>query len=316
MNRIIPLLLILTSHNLNWCIDINKIIHNNSLIPPNTDLRNRVLTTISCTDCNHLPRVENAGKVFMENNINFQLMHNGLKIIKDCYYGSWMTCIIEKQKGIHEPQEEKIFNEILKYVPSNSVMLELGAYWGYYSMWFLKQVSNSRTYLIEPDPKNIIIGKKNFLLNGFIGTFIQAMVGQTNKESEIFIDWDYNKHQIPQICVDNFAKENNIDFVYILHSDIQGAEIDMLKGCKNLIKQRKIGYFFISTHRGTHEECLKILIDSELEILVSHTREESFSADGLIVAKLPELPGPKTITISRRTKEFCDIVDKIANEKH
>ena len=45
---------------------------------------------------------------------NYQLMHNGIKIIQDCYYGSWITTLIEILKGHHEPQEEKVFYEILK----------------------------------------------------------------------------------------------------------------------------------------------------------------------------------------------------------
>lgn len=293
----------------------NKIIFYNSIVPQNIELRKRVITTVCCNDCDALPKVENAGQVINQNGIDFQMMHNGIKIIRDCYYGSWMTTLIELLKGHHEPQEEKAFHEVLKYIPDNAVMIELGSYWGYYSMWFQKQIPNARNYLIEPDPKNLEIGKKNFALNSFNGSFVQAMIGQQSLKRQIFTDWNYNKHEIDQISIDDFALENNINFIHILHSDIQGAEVDMLKGCKRLIDEKRIGYFFISTHRGVHESCLTILKDANLEILVSTTREESFSADGLIVAKLPCMKGPSILNVSHRTVQFCNFLDWIVEKK-
>lgn len=292
--------------------NIHKLIYYNSLIPSNIPLRKRVLTTTYCDDCHYLAKVENAGKVFTQDgDASYQLMHNGIKISKDCYYGDWMTVLIEILQGHHEPQEEKPFHEILKYMPKNAVMIELGSYWGYYSMWFGQRVTGAKNFLIEPDPKNIVIGQKNFKLNNMNGHFTQAMIGARTDDMQTFIDWDYNKHTIKQVCIDDFAIQHNIQFIHMLHSDIQGAEIDMLKGCQNLIAQKKIGYFFISTHRGTHQACLQILNDAHLEIMLSITREESFSADGLIVARLPEMNGPSNIEVSRRTKEFCDNIDRI-----
>lgn len=296
--------------------ELYKMLYKNSLIPQGTELRKRVLTTICCDDCINLPKVENAGTIFQahEDAPSYQLMHNGLKILKDCYYGTWMTTLIWLAQGHHEPQEEKAFYEVLKYIPSHAVMIELGSYWGFYSMWFQKEISRAQNFLIEPDPKNIEIGKLNFALNAMKGDFTQAMIAQQSMDKADFIDWDYNNHIIPALCIDDFACQQHIDFIHILHSDIQGAEVAMLKGCSRLIAEKRIGYFFISTHRGVHEECLALLKAADLEILVSITRDESFSADGLIVAKLQEMPGPKQIHISKRTNRFCTLINEVVNE--
>lgn len=294
----------------------NKLVYLNSLIPADTELRERVLTTLYCDDCSYLPRVENAGKIFedKELNIEYQLMHNGAKVYKNCYYGNWMTTLIELSGGYHEPQEEKLFHEALKLLSSEEpvVMLELGGYWGYYSLWFKKQFSNSSAYLIEPDPKNIVVGKKNFELNNMTATFEEYMISSESLTGQRFIDWDYNEHIVNTINIDDFAEKHNLPFIHILHSDIQGAEVAMLQGCHKLMSEKRIGYYFISTHRGVHEKCLEILKNYDLEIIVSITREESFSADGLILAKLPELPMPLDIEISRRTNDFCSLVKKVA----
>ena len=61
-----------------------------------------------------------------------------------------MTQIIERLKGHHEPQEEKVFHEVLKAVAPGSTMIELGCYWAYYSLWFQKAVKNARNFMIEP----------------------------------------------------------------------------------------------------------------------------------------------------------------------
>ena len=45
-----------------------------------------------------------------------------------------------ENKGVHEPQEEKAFLEVLNYVEKGSTMIELGSYWGFYSLWFNKKI--------------------------------------------------------------------------------------------------------------------------------------------------------------------------------
>lgn len=294
--------------------DSQKIAYFNTLIPAKIELRNRILTTVCCRDCDTLPKIENAGKIGLENSISYQLMHNGIKIYTDCYYGHWMSVLIGLLHGHHEPQEEKAFHELLKYIPDNSIMIEVGSYWGYYSLWFQQKIPRARNFLIEPDPKNLVIGQKNFILNNMHGHFTQATLGKESLENQIFTDWDYTKHTVSQISIDDFAAIHDLPFIHILHSDIQGAEVAMLQGCKKLIEERRIGYFVISTHRGTHEPCLEFLQQANLTIMLSITREESFSADGLIVAKLPELPGPENFEISRRTEQFCVLIEKVTEQ--
>ena len=75
-------------------------------------------------------------------------MHNGLRVLYGRYYGSWVNEIISQLKGVHEPQEERVFYEVLKHIPAGATMVEAGCYWGYYSMWFARQVQDARG---EPD---------------------------------------------------------------------------------------------------------------------------------------------------------------------
>lgn len=296
--------------------DKSRIAFYNFKIPKDMELRERILTTLSCEDCDDIPKCKNAGSIVHEGEDAYQLMHNGIQIVADCYYGKWMTLLIELSKGHHEPQEEKVFYDVLQSLPSNAIMVELGAYWGYYSLWFQKEISNATTYLVEPDYKNLLIGKKNFSINQYNGEFTHAMVGSYSAKEHPFTNWDYETFLIPQISIDDFVKTKQIPYIHILHSDIQGAEVDMLEGCKKLIKEKLIGYLFISTHRGTHEKCLEKLKNTEYEILLSITREESFSADGLIIAKSPEIQGSFEFDITRRTSEMKKYLHEVASEKN
>lgn len=237
----------------------------------------RIIKTISCKDSEYIPKVENAGEIID----GFQIMHNGLKIIKGCYHGDLITTIIKECKGHHEPQEEKAFYEVLKHINKGSIMIEIGSFWAYYSMWFNKEIEGAKNYMIDINQQLLNVGKTNFEINGLKGNF--------------YID------SVPNFDFSFFLEKNQINFVDILHSDIQGWEYHLLQDCqKNL---EKIGYIFLSTHTdkytpGTawnsprellHEDCLEFFNSAGWDILCEHNMKESFSHDGLIVAKNPNI---------------------------
>lgn len=269
--------------------DPNKI--NNLSYQPN-----RVIATINCPDCDDIPKVENAGEIRTGAMGEYQIMHNGIKIRKGCYYGehtSWMTDIIYGLSGHHEPQEERVFYEILKYIPDNGTMLEIGSYWAYYSLWFAFSVKNANNYMIDTTDFYLAVGKDNFELNNKNGTFDFGHIGY------------YPEHTSPQLFIDSYLESKGIDHVHVLHSDIQGAELEMLESCEQSIKKNMIDYFVISTHPvgeiydELHYKCLEFLIQKNFHIIAEHTPSQSCSADGLIVARRKDVAGPDYVSISK-----------------
>jgi FkbM family methyltransferase len=267
-------------------------------IPDHLQHRDRIANTLQCRDCDYIPKVDNAGLVF-KGNPSYQLMHNGIKIIHGAFHGEWMAELIKRLKGHHEPQEEKAFYEVLKAIPHNATMIELGSFWAYYSMWFNRSVTEANNYMIEPNPEKLLLGRQHFLLNNMKGNFANAFIGRQVDSTSVFTDWDGKKYNVPQVTIDQFIGENNIPFVHILHSDIQGAEYDMLLGCEKSIASGKIGYMFISTHGDCHEKCLDFLLKHHFSIITSHTMAESFSVDGLIVASSNKAAHLEHITVSK-----------------
>lgn len=243
---------------------------------------NRIKLVKECEDNIHIPKSENAGKVID----GYFRMHNDLKIVPNSYYGFCMLKMLMENEGVHEPQEEKVFNEILNYIEPGSTMIELGSYWGFYSMWFQQKIKG-RNILVEPIKENLEFGKKNFEINNMSGSFHQ-----------FFVD-SYSDND--RISVDKIFEIEKLEKVAICHSDIQGYELNMLKGSINNLD--KIDYFFISTHTNEiHKECIDFLIHNGFLILCSHNMDESYSYDGLIVAKSKSvINGPTNLNVSKRT---------------
>jgi FkbM family methyltransferase len=267
----------------------------------NEDERRRINEALLCADADYIPKVPDAGKVRVDEQGNrVQIMHNGLLVAADGYYGDFVTQIIERMKGHHEPQEEKVFHEVLKAVPAGSTMIELGCYWAYYSLWFQKAVKNARNFMIEPAKAALECGRKNFRLNGMRGDFTLARIGRTSSTGWVASGAEAADAAAPTVCVRDFVREKGIEKVTLLHSDIQGFEYDMLRGCGDLIAGRQIEFVFISTHRlKGHFQCLKHLTHSGYTIVAEHTPKESYSEDGLIVGTASPSAVPQ-VQISKR----------------
>jgi hypothetical protein len=196
------------------------------------------------------------------------ILHNGIKVIKYGYYGDFSEILL-LNKGCHEPAEERMFELILNDIPENGTMIELGSYWAFYTIWFNKVVKNAKNYCIEPELANLNLGKQNCLLNDINHVdFTQGYIGKN------------------QINLSNFVREKNIEQIDILHSDIQGYELEMLQDITELLNQNKVKYLFISTHSDElHYNCIKLLKECNYRIIASADYEtETFCFDGIIVA--------------------------------
>jgi len=228
-------------------------------------IKGRIQKVMDCPDNKYIPRVDGAGDITR----NVQTMHNGIKIYRGSYYPELIEPMLILNKGVHEPQEEKMFMDILKKIPDNATMIELGSYWAFYSMWFQKEIPGAINYMVEPEKEYFEYGKMNFKLNNMKGNFICSKVGK-----------DY-------LTVDKMVEDYNIKKINLLHSDIQGFELEMLDGAKKSISAGKIDYIFVSTHtQKLHEDCIKFLKEHNFKILYSADYEnETYSYDGIIVAQ-------------------------------
>ncbi len=252
--------------------------------------RQRIEDALACEDNAYIPRVPDAGKLIGGR----MTMHNGVVVGGLSYCGAGMMNLLVENRGVHEPQEERAFGDVLKLLKPGGAMLELGAYWGFYSLWFAKEIPGARCFLVEPHPANIRSGKQNFKMNNRSGVFHRAYVGANEKPAA---------DGTPTIAVDDFCERNGVKQLAILHADIQGAEADMLHGARRMLADHRIDYAFVSTHSSElHDQCVERLECYGYTILASANLDESYSVDGVIVARRPGLAGPDKLPISKRPK--------------
>jgi hypothetical protein len=238
----------------------------------------RTASVSQCEDNKKITHVPDAGKIMD----NHQVMHNGLKITLGSYYDYGMTVLIRENKGVHEPEEEYAFQEILKYMPAEACMLELGSFWAFYSMWFASNVAKANCIMIEPDPHKINFGKLNFKMNSLRGTFDLGFIS----------DKTILNKNIPDYTVDHLIEKYNLPYVHMLHSDIQGHEMSMLRGAAKAFRENKIGYVFISTHSNElHYQCKDFLTEAGFKIVRSLDLNQTSSWDGLLIGKSNSIQG-------------------------
>jgi FkbM family methyltransferase len=272
----------------------------------------RIEMTVACHDSDLIPKVEGAGEIFLDPSGTLcQRMHNGLRVVAGGYHGEWMSEIIRRLKGHHEPQEEILFHTILPLIAaagSKPVMLELGSFWGYYSLWFRSLHPGGRNLLVEPDANNVQVGKRNFRLNEFDGEFIEAAVGIHDGFIDFPCESDGQARRVRTISVDGLLRELGLERIHLLHADIQGAELSLLEGMKESVERGRLNWLFLSTHHHslsgdplTHQRCLEWLQSHGAFILSEHSVAESFSGDGLIVAAFSGHPQMMPPAISRNT---------------
>ena len=202
-------------------------------------------------------------------------LHNGNRVPltgEGAYYGPFSQLLVIN-RGVHEPLEEYVFQEILKCMPESPLMIELGAYWAHYSMWLKKVRPAAASIMVEPDPKCLAAGINNFKRNGFQGEFIQSAVATGRFE------------------IDAFLQSRGITHVDILHTDIQGYEAEMLQGSRAALTDAVADYLFISTHsQELHRQILDGLQRHKYRVEVSSDFDnDTTSYDGFVFASSPKV---------------------------
>lgn len=253
--------------------------------------RGRIDDVLACPELALIERGASAGQV----RDGLVEMHNGIRVNALGYYGGGILNLLVEARGVHEPQEEYVFGKLLPLLPPGSVMLELGAYWAFYSLWFARAVPQAKSYLVEPDYANLLSGQANFARYELPADITQAFVGAKS---------GWTKERVPVVSLDDYASRQGLERLAILHADIQGAEVDLLTGGARMLGEQRVDYVFISTHSNElHAECVACLQKLGYVVVVSSDLDGTYSVDGLIVAHRPGVAFPDLPPISERPKQ-------------
>ena len=269
----------------------------------------RLSLTLACRDCDVLPKVPDAGRIFRRDGERLQIMHDGTLVPADGYCGAWMTRLIAGLYGHHEPQEELVFHHLLSSVRPNTLIVEFGCWWAYYSAWYLAAVPGSAAVCIEPDAVNLDVGRRTMAANGRTARFVQAFVGSEAPATA---------GDVP--CHDMAAIVDLLDGrpIELLHMDVQGAELSFLRSMARVRVRDAVRFLVVSTHHesisgssATHEDCLREIRGLGGVVLAEHDVFESHSGDGLIVASFAPADAGLTLpTFSRGSRALGGLIWK------
>ncbi len=196
--------------------------------------------------------------------------------------------------NIYEPKVTKIFLSLLN---EDDIVIDAGAWIGYYTCLAPKNTPRGRVIAIEPHPANIARLKRNIMLNESKNVSI-IEEGINYKESEMdlivsdysvmhrlnhydnnndyndssIVKKDYNSNNTIRVkvtTIDDIAKRSGIDHIDILIMDIEGYEYFALLGCNYLLSNNRIYKIIMEVHVKYLKE-MQLELDDITKLLTSY----------------------------------------------
>lgn len=174
---------------------------------------------------------------------------SSLNIPVDLYYmnvGTNCTFLLEQYKYVDSEGRP-----IVQAEPGDTV-LDLGGCWGDTAIYFADRVGDEgRVYSFEFIPSNVSIFERNVALNPALEGTIQLVERPVWNESDLELYYDDNgpasKVSFDQdasysgkartISVDDLVRENKVDKVDFIKMDIEGAELNALRGAEDTLNR-------------------------------------------------------------------------------
>ena len=246
------------------------------------DYEHRWVDVISDPSNALVPRCRHAGKVIVHKGRRCVVMSTGVVVMETGYYGNFSR-VLQSNLGVHEAAEERVFSAIVDDIASEAkgraagaVVVELGAYWAYYSIWFLRAIPRSRAFLVEAMASNRKMGVINLWLNDVPAKDYEYVLG--NVTGSWWTAYAQRKK--------GMHMPHRVDFMLV---DIQGWEADLVPTVAHAISrgELEVGYIMVGTHsQSVHHKVLASLTKiAGLRVIASlDVDEETFFFDGLVVA--------------------------------
>lgn len=151
----------------------------------------------------------------------------------------------------------------------NPTIFEIGCADGKDTLEFISTFGPGlKIHCFEPEIKNIKIVKEtvkfdgHHLFEGAVSNNNGSIIfnrSRTDNESDLsysgsikrpkhhLTNWPFIKFdqqvEVKTITIDTYCKENNIDFIDFIWADVQGAELDMIEGAKEMLTN-KVRYIY------------------------------------------------------------------------
>ena len=148
-------------------------------------------------------------------------------------------------------------------IREGNIIIDAGAYLGSFTVFAAKKVGkNGKVIAFEPDPNNFEKLMKNINLNklknviaikkGLYSTNMKMVFDSSEVISHIIsIDHKENLNNymnIEVITLDEILEELQIDKVDFIKMDVEGAEVQVLQGCRRTLQKNRVNLAIASYH--------------------------------------------------------------------
>jgi FkbM family methyltransferase len=188
-------------------------------------------------------------------------------------------------------------NEIMEHFnpKSGDIVVDVGAHIGLYSLIAAKRVGpGGKVIAIEPDPENFKILRKNILLNRSKNIeALECAAYSAREKLKLFLPeleqgrtifntvmqdrakTSINFLEVEANTLDNILESKNITEVNWIKIDVEGAELEVLKGAVNTLSSNKDTTFVIEIHGSEiYRELLGYLKTYNLTIMFEKSNEK------------------------------------------
>jgi FkbM family methyltransferase len=163
-----------------------------------------------------------------------------------------------------------------RYIKKGDVVYDIGAHVGYFTLLSSVLVGNSgKVYAFEPAKKVFKLLEKHIKINrcknvdifnkaisdkngvGFFDTGDGSWTGKISSKGE---------YEVEMVKLDDFVLKNNISPPNVIKIDVEGEELNVLKGAKNLLTEYS-PLIFLSAHgQQLYDSCCEFLKSLGYEI--------------------------------------------------
>jgi len=168
--------------------------------------------------------------------------------------------------GSYEMRKRQAFEEA---IPEGAIVYDIGANVGYYTLLAAVLVGEEgKVYAFEPLPRNVDFLRKHVKLNSFDHVnIIEAAVSDRSGRAAFDLGASSAMGHISEsgeidvrlVCLDDFLGARDIQPPDFMKVDVEGAEFEVLRGARSLLKQHH-PILFLDTHqREAHQPAIALL---------------------------------------------------------